>query len=141
MLQASCLAGLALALCGRSLPRASGCGSCWPGSLLVAAAGWGWRLTCRPGIGKRRGGSTDNNILQLTFGYNTSVSDSENSPGRWTAAHRLNGAADRQVRRGPAGRCAPGGGAGEAIRCHKTGITPAVPVRHGSQIGWLLPAS
>ena len=88
------------------------------GTALVAAAGW-WVVidlltpaADRPYVG----GSTDNNILQLTFGYN--------GLGRLTGS-------------GGAG----GGGGGGSLFGGATGITRLFESDMGSQISWLLPAA
>jgi 4-amino-4-deoxy-L-arabinose transferase-like glycosyltransferase len=86
---------------------------------LVVAAGW-WVLidlltpaAARPYVG----GSTDNNILQLTFGYNGlgRLDGSESSPS--------------------------GGGGGNSLFGGATGITRLFQSGMGSQISWLLPAA
>ena len=122
---------------------------------LVVAAGW-WVVidlltpaADRPYVG----GSTDNNILQLTFGYNGlgRLDGTENSfggggaPGRAGAglarlgdsAARLGGTAAR------AGGPPSGGGAGggNSLFGGATGITRLFQSDMGSQISWLLPAA
>jgi 4-amino-4-deoxy-L-arabinose transferase-like glycosyltransferase len=87
------------------------------GAALVASAGW-WIATDlltpaadRPYVG----GSTDDNILQLTFGYN--------------GLGRLTGSGN------------PGGGGGGGLFGGATGITRLLRSDMGGQIGWLLPAA
>ena len=117
---------------------------------LVAAAGWWVAIdlltpaTDRPYVG----GSTDNNILQLTFGYNGlgRLTGSENSAGGGggTTAHRLSGAAARLGEGAArAGGAPPGGGAGggNSLFGGATGITRLFQSDMGSQISWLLPAA
>jgi 4-amino-4-deoxy-L-arabinose transferase-like glycosyltransferase len=87
---------------------------------LVAAAGW-WVVIdlLTPAAGRPYvGGSTDNNILQLTFGYN--------GLGRLT---------------GSDGGGAGGGGGGGSLFGGATGITRLFESDMGSQISWLLPAA
>ncbi len=86
---------------------------------LVAAAGWWVAIDLLTPAASRPyvGGSTDNNILQLTFGYN--------GVGRLTGS----------------GGGAPGGGAGGGLFGGATGITRLFESDMGSQISWLLPAA
>jgi 4-amino-4-deoxy-L-arabinose transferase-like glycosyltransferase len=91
---------------------------------LVAAAGW-WVVidlltpaADRPYVG----GSTDNNILQLTFGYN--------------GLGRLDGTGG-----GGPGSGGGGGGGGNSLFGGATGITRLFQSDMGSQISWLLPAA
>jgi 4-amino-4-deoxy-L-arabinose transferase-like glycosyltransferase len=119
---------------------------------LVAAAGWWVTIDLlipaahRPYVG----GSTDNNILQLTFGYNGlgRLTGGESSFGGGGAggggtAHRLSGAAARLG--GGAAGGAPsggaGGGGGNSLFGGATGITRLFQSDLGSQISWLLPAA
>ena len=118
---------------------------------LVAAAGWWVAIdlltpaTDRPYVG----GSTDNNILQLTFGYNGlgRLTGSENSAGGGggTTAHRLSGAAARlgegAARAGGAPPGGGGAGGGNSLFGGATGITRLFQSDMGSQISWLLPAA
>jgi 4-amino-4-deoxy-L-arabinose transferase-like glycosyltransferase len=124
---------------------------------LVTAAGWWVAIDLlTPAAGRPYvGGSTDNNILQLTFGYNGlgRLTGSENSAGGGggTAAHQLSGAAARlgegAARLGDgAARAggAPGGGGtggGNSLFGGATGITRLFHSDMGSQISWLLPAA
>ena len=102
---------------------------------LVAAAGWWVAIDLLTPAADRPyvGGSTDNNILQLTFGYN--------GLGRLTGSEKLRRGRDRgQARRGrgPARR-ERGPGWRPAVRRRGRRVTvrrgdrhhPAVPVRHG----------
>ncbi|HEY9241370.1 MAG TPA: glycosyltransferase family 39 protein, partial [Streptosporangiaceae bacterium] len=91
---------------------------------LVAAAGW-WVVidlltpaASRPYVG----GSTDNNILQLTFGYN--------------GLGRLDGTGARA-----GGPPSGGGGGGNSLFGGATGITRLFSSDMGSQVSWLLPAA
>jgi 4-amino-4-deoxy-L-arabinose transferase-like glycosyltransferase len=88
---------------------------------LVAAAGWWVVIDLLTPAADRpyAGGSTDNNILQLTFGYNGlgRLDGTENSPG---------GGA---------------GGGGNSLFGGATGITRLFQSDMGSQISWLLPAA
>ncbi len=91
------------------------------GAALVAAAGWWVAIDLlTPAAGRPYvGGSTDNNILQLTFGYN--------GLGRLTGSGGGTGGA--------------GGGAGGSLFGGATGITRLFRSDMGSQISWLLPAA
>ena len=120
---------------------------------LVAAAGWWVAIDLLTPAGSRPyvGGSTDNNILQLTFGYNGlgRITGSESSAGggggSGTAARlgagaaRLGEAAAGPARRG-AGRRRRSGGGGSMFG-GATGIGRLFASDMGSQISWLLPAA
>jgi 4-amino-4-deoxy-L-arabinose transferase-like glycosyltransferase len=117
---------------------------------LVAAAGWWVAIDLlTPAAGRPYiGGSTDNNILQLTFGYNGlgRLTGSENSAGGGggTAAHQLSGAAARLGDGAARAGGAPGGGGtggGNSLFGGATGITRLFQSDMGSQISWLLPAA
>lgn len=90
------------------------------GLTLLISAGWWvalvqlWPAASRPYIG----GSTDNSVLQLVFGYN--------GVGRLTGADN-NGT--------------PGGGAGGGFSSGQTGLLRLFGSEMGSQISWLLPAA
>ncbi len=88
---------------------------------LVAAAGWWVAIDLLTPAADRPyvGGSTDNNILQLTFGYNGlgRLTGSGGGPGRG------------------------GGGGGGGLFGGATGITRLFQSDMGSQISWLLPAA
>jgi 4-amino-4-deoxy-L-arabinose transferase-like glycosyltransferase len=91
---------------------------------LVVAAGW-WVVidlltpaASRPYVG----GSADNNILQLTFGYN--------------GLGRLDGTGT-----GAGGTPSGGGGGGNSLFGGAAGITRLFQSDMGSQISWLLPAA
>ena len=117
---------------------------------LVVAAGW-WVVidlltpaAARPYVG----GSTDNNILQLTFGYNGlgRLDGTENSPGGGGvggAARRLGEGAARLGGSGARAGGPPsgGGGGGNSLFGGATGITRLFQSDMGSQISWLLPAA
>jgi len=89
---------------------------------LVASAGWWVAIDLLTPAADRPyvGGSTDNNILQLTFGYNGlgRLTGSESSPGG-----------------------GGGGGGGGGLFGGATGITRLLRSDMGGQIGWLLPAA
>jgi 4-amino-4-deoxy-L-arabinose transferase-like glycosyltransferase len=94
---------------------------------LVAAAGW-WVVIdlLTPAAGRPYvGGSTDNNILQLTLGYN--------------GLGRITGSGSAARAGGPPSG-GGGGGAGGAFG-GATGITRLFQSDMGSQISWLLPAA
>jgi 4-amino-4-deoxy-L-arabinose transferase-like glycosyltransferase len=112
---------------------------------LVAAAGW-WVVidlltpaASRPYVG----GSTNNNILQLTFGYNglgrITGSESSGGGGGGTAARLGAGAARLGEAAGRAGG-GPSGGGGSMFG-GTTGIGRLFASDMGSQISWLLPAA
>ncbi len=94
------------------------------GAAMVVAAGWWialvelWPAGSRPYIG----GSTDNSILQLVFGYN--------GVGRLTGA-------DNNGSVGGAG----GGTTGGGFSSGQTGLFRLFGAEMGSQISWLLPAA
>ena len=91
------------------------------GGALVAAAGWWVVIDLLTPAAERPyvGGSTDNNILQLTFGYN--------------GLGRLTGSGG--------GGAGGGGGGGGSLFGGATGITRLFESDMGSQISWLLPAA
>ena len=115
---------------------------------LVAAAGWWVAIDLLTPAADRPyvGGSTDNNILQLTFGYNGlgRLTGSENAAGGGSgaSAQRLSGAAAR-LGEGTARAGGPpsGGGGGNSLFGGATGITRLFQSDMGSQISWLLPAA
>jgi 4-amino-4-deoxy-L-arabinose transferase-like glycosyltransferase len=90
------------------------------GGAMLAAAGWWvalvelWPAASRPYIG----GSTNNSILQLTFGYN--------GFGRLTGSNN-NGT--------------PGGGGGGGFSAGQTGLGRLFGAEMGTQVSWLLPAA
>jgi 4-amino-4-deoxy-L-arabinose transferase-like glycosyltransferase len=118
---------------------------------LVAAAGWWVAIDLLTPAADRPyvGGSTDNNILQLTFGYNglgrLTGSESSLGGGGGGTAHRLSGAAARlgegAARAGGAPSGGAGGGGGNSLFGGATGITRLFQSDMGSQISWLLPAA
>lgn len=91
------------------------------GAALVVASGWWvavvmlWPASSRPYIG----GSTDNSVLDLIFGYN--------------GLGRLNG--------NEAGSVVGGGGQGQAGAWGETGLLRLFNSEIGAQISWLLPAA
>jgi 4-amino-4-deoxy-L-arabinose transferase-like glycosyltransferase len=91
------------------------------GASLVLAAGWWvaivalWPASSRPYIG----GSSDNSILDLIFGYN--------------GLGRLSG--------DETGSVVGGGGQGQAGAWGPTGLTRLFGAEMGTQISWLLPAA
>ena len=120
---------------------------------LVAAAGWWVAIDLLTPAADRPyvGGSTDNNILQLTFGYNGlgRITGSGSSAGGGGTAARLGGSAARlggaAARAGGAAARAggppSGGGGGGSLFGGATGITRLFQSDMGSQISWLLPAA
>jgi 4-amino-4-deoxy-L-arabinose transferase-like glycosyltransferase len=116
---------------------------------LVAAAGWWVAIDLLTPAASRPyvGGSTDNNILQLTFGYNGlgRLTGSENSAGGGTTgrlaegAARLGGSTARSG--GPPSGGGGGGGGGGSLFGGATGITRLFQSDMGSQISWLIPAA
>jgi 4-amino-4-deoxy-L-arabinose transferase-like glycosyltransferase len=139
---------------------------------LVAAAGWWVAIVLLTPAADRPyvGGSTENNILQLTFGYNGlgRLTGSENSAGGGggTTAHQPSGAAARlgegaaqvggsaarvggsaarlgegAVRASGAPPGGGGAGGGNPLFGGATGITRLFHSDMGSQISWLLPAA
>jgi 4-amino-4-deoxy-L-arabinose transferase-like glycosyltransferase len=140
------------------------------GAALVASAGWWVAIDLLTPAADRPyvGGSTNNNILQLTFGYNGlgRLTGSENmggggAPSRLgdSAARLGEGAAragegaarlgDGAARLGEGAARAgglpsgggPGGGGGGGLFGGATGITRLFQSDMGSQISWLLPAA
>jgi 4-amino-4-deoxy-L-arabinose transferase-like glycosyltransferase len=92
-------------------------------SLVVAAGWWVAAVTLTPASARPYvGGSTDNSVLQLAFGYN--------GFGRLTGNET-----------GSVGGGGGGGGAGGTGRWGTTGITRLFGSDMGSQIAWLLPAA
>jgi 4-amino-4-deoxy-L-arabinose transferase-like glycosyltransferase len=87
------------------------------GAALLASAGWWVAIDLLTPAADRPyvGGSGDNNILQLTFGYN--------------GLGRLTGSGN------------PGGGGGGGLFGGATGITRLLRSDMGGQISWLLPAA
>jgi 4-amino-4-deoxy-L-arabinose transferase-like glycosyltransferase len=112
---------------------------------LVAAAGWWVAIDLlTPAAGRPYvGGSTDNNILQLTFGYNglgrITGSESSAGGGGGTAARLGEGAARLGEEAARAGGGPTGGGG--SMFGGATGIGRLFASDMGSQISWLLPAA
>ncbi len=106
--------GLGPYLRGRRLRPADAAGA------LLAAAGWWVAIDLLTPAASRPfvGGSTDNNILQLTFGYN--------------GLSRLTGGS------GPGGG---GGGPGGGAFGGATGIVRLFQADMGGQVSWLIPAA
>jgi 4-amino-4-deoxy-L-arabinose transferase-like glycosyltransferase len=119
---------------------------------LVAAAGWWVAIDLLTPAASRPyvGGSTDNNILQLTFGYNglgrITGSESSAGGGGGTAARlgagaaRLGEAATGASEGAARAGGAPSGGGGSMFG-GATGIGRLFASDMGSQISWLLPAA
>jgi 4-amino-4-deoxy-L-arabinose transferase-like glycosyltransferase len=103
------------------------------GAALLATAGWWVAIVLlTPAAGRPFVGSTtDNNILQLTFGYN-GLSRLTGNRGGFGGAAR---AAGREL-----GAGAFGGGAGGPFG-GGTGITRMFTAEWGGQISWLIPAA
>ncbi len=135
------------------------------GAALLASAGWWVAIDLlTPAAGRPFVGSTtDNNILQLTFGYNglSRLTGNGGGPGggvgRGGGAGGAAGGAARTAGRG-AGRAAGGGGGGtggglgRAAAGHGfggghggagagTGLTRLFQPEMGGQISWLIPAA
>jgi 4-amino-4-deoxy-L-arabinose transferase-like glycosyltransferase len=129
------------------------------GAALLATAGWWVAIVLlTPAAGRPFVGSTtDNNILQLTFGYNGLSRLTGNRGGGFGGAAR---AAGRGLGAGAAGGGAggaggpaagPGPGGGAAARAFGggsggpfgggTGITRMFTAEWGGQISWLIPAA
>ncbi len=112
---------------------------------LVAAAGWWVAIDLLTPAADRPyvGGSTDNNILQLTFGYNGlgRLTGSESSAGGGTAGRLAEGAARLGGSAARAGGAPSGGGGGGSLFGGATGITRLFRSDMGSQISWLIPAA
>jgi 4-amino-4-deoxy-L-arabinose transferase-like glycosyltransferase len=113
------------------------------GAAVAATAGWWVAIVLLTPAAERPfvGSTTDNNILNLTFGYN-GLSRLTGSRGGFpggagrTAGHGL-GAAAGEAARGPG---AFGGGAGGAFG-GGTGLTRLFGAEWGGQISWLIPAA
>jgi 4-amino-4-deoxy-L-arabinose transferase-like glycosyltransferase len=96
---------------------------------IVVAAGWWiaavilWPAADRPYIG----GSTDNNPLQLAFGYN--------------GLGRLFGGQGNAGSGGGGGGAAGGGGGGNSLFGGSTGVARLFTGEFGLEISWLLPAA
>ena len=121
---------------------------------LVAAAGWWVAIDLLTPAASRPyvGGSTDNNILQLTFGYNglgriTGSESSAGGGGGGGTAARLGAGAARlgEAAAGASEGAARAGGApsggGGSMFGGATGIGRLFASDMGSQISWLLPAA
>ena len=107
---------------------------------MVAAAGWWVAIVLlTPAAGRPYvGGSTDNNILNLTFNYNGFGRLTGNGGGFGGGAipreyERILSGSGRDIR-------GPGGGAGGGFG-GATGITRLFQADFGGQIAWLLPAA
>jgi 4-amino-4-deoxy-L-arabinose transferase-like glycosyltransferase len=103
------------------------------GGALLAAAGWWIAVDALTPAADRPyvGGSTDNSILQLTFGYNGFGRITGNESGFGTGTGLGSGLGHGLTDAGPSGR-----GFGGA-----TGITRLFQADMGGQITWLLPAA
>ncbi len=110
------------------------------GAAVVAAAGWWVAIVLLTPAAERPyvSGSTDNNILNLTFNYNGFGRLTGNGGGAF------GGTIPREFERilsGPGrGIPGPGGGIGGAFG-GATGITRLFQADFGGQIAWLLPAA
>ena len=107
---------------------------------MVAAAGWWVAIVLLTPAADRPyvGGSTDNNILNLTFGYNGFGRLTGNESGGFggTIARDLERILPGSGRGGPG----TGGGIGGAFG-GATGITRLFQADMGGQIAWLIPAA
>src|SRR5262249_41626075 len=125
------------------------------GAAVLATAGWWVAIVLlTPAAGRPFVGSTtDNNILQLTFGYN-GLSRLTGNPGGFggaarTAGRGLGAGAFGGGAGGAAGGPGPGAGAvGRAFGggaggpfAGGTGITRMFTAEWGGQISWLIPAA
>ena len=128
------------------------------GAALLASAGWWVAIVLLTPAADRPfvGSTTDNNILQLTFGYNGLSRLTGNRGGGFGGAAR---AAGRGLGAGgfgggaggAGGPAGPGPGAGAAARAFGggaggpfgggTGITRMFTAEWGGQISWLIPAA
>ncbi|MGB3302851.1 MAG: glycosyltransferase family 39 protein [Gordonia sp. (in: high G+C Gram-positive bacteria)] len=105
---------------------------------LIVSAGWWvlavelWPASSRPYIG----GSQNNSILELTFGYNGlgRLNGNEHGSVGGAGAHRTVGAAAEMF--GPGGPGGPGGGGWGS-----TGIFRMFEAAQGGQIAWLIPSA
>jgi 4-amino-4-deoxy-L-arabinose transferase-like glycosyltransferase len=120
------------------------------GAALVAAAGWWVAIVLLTPAGDRPyvGGSTDNNVLNLTFNYNGigRLTGSEGASGG-----SISGDIGRELGRNlsasggsgqglPGASGASGGGLGGMFG-GATGITRLAQSEFGGQVAWLLPAA
>jgi 4-amino-4-deoxy-L-arabinose transferase-like glycosyltransferase len=114
---------------------------------LVVAAGWWVAIDLLTPAASRPyvGGSTDNNILQLTLGYNGlgRITGSGTSPGGGSGTARAlgGGAARLGDAAARAGGPPSGGAGGGSLFGGTAGITRLFSSDMGSQISWLLPAA
>jgi len=116
------------------------------GGALLATAGWWVAIVLLTPAANRPfvGSTTDNNILNLTFGYN-GLSRLTGGQGGFpggaghTAGHGLGAAAGEATRR-PGGFGGGAGGAGGAFG-GGTGLTRLFSAEWGGQISWLIPAA
>ena len=110
------------------------------GAAMVGAAGWWVAIVLLTPASDRPyvGGSTDNNILNLTFNYNGFGRLTGNGGGGF------GGTIPRDLERIPSGSGRgiprPGGGIGGGFG-GATGITRLFQADFGGQIAWLLPAA
>ena len=130
------------------------------GAALLAAAGWWVAIVLLTPAADRPfvGSTTDNNILQLTFGYNGLSRLTGNRGGGFSGAARAagRGLGAGAFGGGPGGAAGgaaagPGPGAGAAGRAFGagaggpfgggTGITRMFTAEWGGQISWLIPAA
>jgi 4-amino-4-deoxy-L-arabinose transferase-like glycosyltransferase len=127
------------------------------GAALLATAGWWVAIVLLTPAADRPfvGSTTNNNILQLTFGYNGLSRLTGNRGGGFggaaRAAGRGLGAGGSGGAGGAGGPAGPGPGAGAAARGFGggaggpfgggTGITRMFTAEWGGQISWLIPAA
>jgi 4-amino-4-deoxy-L-arabinose transferase-like glycosyltransferase len=152
-----CLPALALAYLWAGPPRLGQ--RIWQllvgGAAIVATAGWWVAVSLLTPAASRPfvGSSTDNNILQLTFGYNGLSRLTGNRGGFGGAARAAGrglgagafGGAGRAAGEGPGtgvfGGGPGGGGPGGGVFGGGTGITRLFQPSWGGQISWLIPAA
>jgi 4-amino-4-deoxy-L-arabinose transferase-like glycosyltransferase len=127
------------------------------GAALLVTAGWWVAIVLLTPAADRPfvGSTTDNNILQLTFGYNGlsrltgnrggGFGGAARAAGRGLGAGGFGGGAGGAAGPGPGaggfGGRAAGGGAGGGAFGGGTGITRLFTPEWGGQIGWLIPAA
>ncbi len=125
------------------------------GAALLATAGWWVAIVLLTPAADRPfvGSTTDNNILNLTFGYNglSRLAGGRGGlagGGAGRAAGRGLGAAAGEAARGPGGFAGAGGGAGGggggaggAFGGGGAGLTRLFGAEWGGQISWLIPAA
>ena len=110
------------------------------GAAMVGAAGWWVAIVLLTPVSDRPyvGGSTDNNILNLTFNYNGFGRLTGNGGGGFGGTIPRD--FERILSGSGRGNPGPGGGIGGAFG-GATGITRLFQADFGGQIAWLLPAA